>query len=192
MFNLSPKKSSAPKPLWRLQLLTDEYLIEGSVDPDESRVGSSDIFEMACENVLDGGGIEAFHRLSLTGVSVQATGKLSLPDQRYAEWGTAVFNDVIAVIPRDESGLRAAQKAFREYRYPLKVEIFAGPYRLRGKLLSDSTIPRRSPFLLNQVVPLVETEIDNLLPAAKLTGLQADWLLLNGGGLLHGYGITSA
>jgi len=190
MFNLGPKKGSTPRQLWRLQLLTNEYLIEGSINPEESRVGSSDIFEMSCENVLDGGGIEAFHRLSFTDVSVRATGALNLPEQHYPEWGTAVFNDVIAVIPRDEASLQAAQKAFREYRYPLQVEIFAGPYRLRGKLLSDSTIPRRSPFLENQIVPLVEAEIDNLLPGASLHDLQADWLLVNGGGLLYGYGIT--
>jgi hypothetical protein len=190
MFNLGPKKGSAPRQLWRLQLLTNEYLIEGSINPEESRVGSSDIFEMSCEDVLDGGGIEAFHRLSLTDVSVRATGVLSLPEQRYPEWGTAVFNDVIAVFPRDEASLQAAQKAFREYRYPLPVEIYAGSYRLRGKLLSDSTIPRRSPFLENQIVPLVEAEIDNLLPGASLHDLQADWLLVNGGGLLYGYGIT--
>jgi hypothetical protein len=189
MFNLGPKKSPVPRLLWRLQLLTNEYLIEGSINPEESRVGSSDIFEMSCENVLDGGGIEAFHRLSFTDVSVRATGALNLPEQRYSEWGTAVFNDVIAVIPCDESSLQAAQKAFREYRYALQVEIFAGPYRLRGKLLSDSTIPRRSPFLENQIVPLVQAEIDNLLPEAQLSRLQADWLLLNGGGLLHGYGV---
>jgi hypothetical protein len=192
MFNIGPKKPPAPKPLWRLQLLTGEYLVEGSFNPEESKVGSADIFEMSCENILDGGGIEAFHRMSLSDVSVRPTGLLSLPEQSYPEWSTAIFDEVIAVIPRDEASLRAAQKAFREYRYPLQVEIYAGPYRLRGKILSDSSIPRRSPFLMNQIVPLVGAEIDNLLPGANLHGLQAGWLLLNGGGLLHGYGSTGA
>jgi len=188
MFNLGPKKPSAPKPLWRLQLLTEEYLVEGSFNPDEYKVGSADIFEMSCENILDGGGIEAFHRLSLTDVTLNPTGVLSLPEQRYPEWSTAVFDQVIAVIPRDGASLLAAQKAFREYHYPLPVEAYAGPYRLRGKLMSDSSIPTRSPFLMNQVVPLVEAEIDNLLPGARLNSLQAEWLLLNGGGVLHGFG----
>ncbi len=192
MFNLGPKKPVATKPLWRLQLLSEEYLVEGSFNSDEFKVGSSDIFEMSCENILDGGGIEAFHRLSLTGVTLNATGLLSLPEQHYPEWSTAIFDQVIAVIPRDLAGLQAAQKAFREYRYPLPVEVYAGPYRLRGKLLSDSSIPRRSPFLMNQVVPLVEAQIDNLLPGARLSGLQADWLLLNGGGVLHGFGTASS
>jgi hypothetical protein len=187
MFNLGPKKPSVPKPLWRLQLLTGEYLVEGYFNQDEYKVGSADIFEMSCENVLDGGGIEAFHRLGLTEVSVKPTGLLSLPEQAYAEWGTAVFDQVIAVIPRDQASLQAAQKAFQEYRNPLQVEIYAGPYRLRGKLLSDSTIPRRSPFLMNQIVPLAQAEIENLLPGASLPGLQAPWMLLNGG-MLHGYG----
>jgi hypothetical protein len=189
MFNLGPKKPAAPKPLWRLQLLSEEYLVEGSFNQDEFKVGSADIFEMSCENVLDGGGIEAFHRLSLTDVTLNVTGLLSLPELRYPEWNTAVFEQVIAVIPRDPASLQAAQKAFREYRYPLPVEIYAGPYRLRGQLLSDSSIPRRSPFLMNQVVPLVEAEIDNLLPGAKLSGLRSAWLLLNGGGVLHGFGV---
>jgi hypothetical protein len=192
MFNLNPKKPPAPKPLWRLQLLTGEYLIEGCFNPDENKVGSADIFEMTCENVLDGGGIEAFHRLGLTNVEIQPTGVLSLPEQSYAEWGMTDFDQVIAVIPRDEASLQAAQKAFQEYRYPLRAEIYAGPYRLRGKILSDSTIPRRSPFLMNQIVPLVEAEIDNRLPGARLSGLRADWMLLNGGGLMHGYGIVGA
>ena len=191
MFNLGPKKTLTPKPLWQLQLLTGEILIEGSYNPDEFRVGSADIFEMSCENVLDGGGIEAFHRLSLTDVSIKPTGMLDLPPQSYPEWAITVIDQVIAIIPRDEASLQAAQKAFREYRYPLPVEIFAGPYRLRGKILSDSTIPKRSPFLMNQVVPLAEAEIENLLSGAKMKGLRADWLLLNGGGLMHGYGVTA-
>jgi hypothetical protein len=192
MFNLGPKKPPAPKSLWRLQLLTEQYLIEGSFNPDEFRVGSADIFEMSCENVLDGGGIEAFYRISLTEATLRPTGMLDLPELSYPEWSTAVFDQVIAVIPRDPASLQAAQKAFREYRYPLQIESYAGPYRLRGKILSDSSIPRRSPFLMNQVVPLIEAEIDNLLPGAKLSGLGASWLLLNGGGVLHGFGVTNA
>jgi len=191
MFNLGPKKPPAPRPLWRLQLLTGEYLVEGCFNAEEE-VGSADIFEMSCENVLDGGGIEAFHRMSLTEVSVRPTGILSLPEQSYPEWSTAIFDEVIAVIPLDKASLQAAQKAFREYRYPLQVEIYSGPYRLRGKILSDSTIPRRSPFLMNQMAPLVQAEVDNLLPGASLHGFRADWLLLNGGGALHGYGSTGA
>ncbi len=188
MFNLGPKKPAAPKPLWQLQLLSEEYLVEGSFNQDEFRVGSADIFDMSCENILDGGGIEAFHRMSLTDVTVIATGLLSLPELHYPEWSTAIFDQVIAVIPRDPASLQAGQKAFREYRYPLNVEVYAGPYRLRGKLLSDSSIPRRSPFLMNQVVPLVEAEIDHLLPGARLGSLRAEWLLLNGGGAIHGFG----
>jgi len=191
MFNLGPKKPPAPRLFWRLQLLTEEYLVEGLFNPEE-KVGSADIFEMSCENVLDGGGIEAFHQMSLTAVTLKATGLLVLPEQSYPEWSTAIFEHVIAVIPRDEASLQAAHKAFREYRYPLPVEIYAGPYRLRGKVVSDSTIPRRSPFLMNQMVPLVEAEIDNLLPGAALHGLRADWLLLNGGGSLHGFGSAGA
>ena len=192
MFNLGPKKTLTPKPLWQLQLLTGEILIEGSYNPDEFRVGSADIFEMSCENVLDGGGIEAFHRLSLTDVSIKPTGMLDLPPQSYPEWAITVIDQVIAIIPRDKASLQAAQKAFREYRYPLPVEIFAGPYRLRGKILSDSTIPKRSPFLMSQIAPLAEAEINNLLPGARMKGLRADWLLLNGGGLMHGYGLAVA
>ena len=190
MFNIGPKKPPAPKPLWRLQLLSGEYLVEGSFNPDEYKVGSADIFEMSCENVLDGGGIEAFHRLGLTDVSLKPSGVLNLPEQRFPEWSTALFDQVIAVIPRDEASLQAAQKAFREYRYPLPVELYAGSYRLRGKLLSDSSIPKRSPFLMNQVAPLAEAEIDNLLPGASLLGLRAEWLLVNGGGVMHGFGYT--
>jgi hypothetical protein len=182
MFNIGPKKVLTPKTLWRLQLLTAEYLIEGSFNPDENKVGSADIFEMTCENILDGGGIEAFHRLGLSDVSVQPTGVLNMTEQRYPEWGMTVFDQVVAVIPRDEASRQAAQRAYQD----------AGPYRLRGKILSDSTIPRRSPFLMNQIVPLVEAEIDNLLPGARLSDLRADWMLLNGGGMMHGYGVTGA
>jgi hypothetical protein len=192
MFNLGPKKPPASRPLWRLQLLTSEYLIEGSFRPEENMVGSANIFEMACESTLDGGGVEAFHRLQLSAVQLQPTGQLAAPARSYPEWGIPVFDNVLAILPKDEDSLQAAQKAFKEYRYPLQVEIFMGPYRLRGKLLADSTIPLRSPFVMSQIVPLVEAEIDNLLPGAQLTGLRADWLLLNGSALMHGYGITGA
>ncbi len=188
MFNLAPRKALPQKPLWRLQLLTGDYLIDGSLNPDEYLVGSSNIFDLACESTLDAGGIEAFHRLQLSQVQLQPTGLLALPARSYAFWDMPVFDQVLAIIPRDDLSLQAAQKAFKEYRYPLPVDLYAGHYRLQGKILSDSTIPRRSPFLMSQLVPLVEAEIASLLPGAQLPPLHADWLLLNGHALMHGYG----
>jgi len=192
MFNLVPKKPGAQKTLWRLQLLTSQYLIEGSFPVDEYRVGTMDIFDLASDSTLDEGGIEAFLHLHLTDVSVQPTGVRDISEQAYTEWGMYGFNEVVAVIPKNESSLKAAQKAFKEYRYPIAVELYAGPYRLRGKILSDSTIPRRSPFLNSPIVPMEEVEIESLLPGGgKMVKRKIPWLLLNGRGLLHGYGIVN-
>ena len=192
MFNLVPKKPGAQKTLWRLQLLTSQYLIEGSFPVDEYRVGTMDIFDLASDSTLDEGGIEAFLHLHLTDVSVQPTGVRDISEQEYTEWGMYGFNEVVAVIPKNESSLKAAQKAFKEYRYPIAVELYAGPYRLRGKILSDSTIPRRSPFLNSPIVPMEEVEIESLLPGGgKMVKRKIPWLLLNGRGLLHGYGIVN-
>lgn len=189
MFNLGPKKAAVPKPLWRLQLLTSEYLIEGNFQPEENLVGSANIFEMACENTLDEGGIEAFQRLQLSDVQLHPTGLLVTTARLYPQWSIPAFDHVLAILPRDEASLQAAQKAFKEYRYPLPVEVFAATYRLRGRLLSDSTIPGRSPFAISQLIPLAEAEIESLLPGARLTGLRADWMLLNGNVMMHGYGM---
>ncbi len=191
MFNLVPKKP-ASRPYWRLRLLTSEYLVEGSFYPDEYKVGSANIFELAGDPTLDGGGAEAFHRLQLYDVALTPTGLLTLPVQTYPEWGLPVIDCLIALIPGDEASLLAAQKAFKEFRYPLHADVYASSYRLSGCLLSDSTIPRRSPFMVSQLVPLVQAEIHTLLPAASWPGLRVDWALLNGVAFMHGYGLTAA
>ncbi len=192
MFNLGPKKPVPPKTLWRLQILTSQYLIEGSFAVDEDRVGTMDIFDLASDSTLNEGGIEAFSHLRLTDVRLLPTGSRDFSEQSFDEWGIYRFNEVVAVIPKNESSLSAAQKAFKEYRYPLAAELYAGPYLLKGKILSDSTIPRRSPFLNSPLVPMQDVEIQSLLPGAKIASLQAAWLILNGGGLLHGYGMRQA
>lgn len=192
MFNLGPKKPATQKTLWLLQLLTSQYLVEGSFAVDEYRVGTMDIFDLASDGTLDEGGIEAFSHLRLTDVRLLPTGSRDFSEQTYDEWGIYRFNEVVAVIPRNALSLSAAQKAFKEYRYPLDAELYAGPYMLKGKILSDSTIPRRSPFLNSPLVPMQDVEIVSLLPGAKVASLQAAWLILNGGGLLHGYGMRQA
>jgi len=190
MFNLVPKKP-APRACWRLRLLTSEYLVEGSFYPDEYKVGSANIFELASDPTLDGGGAEAFQRLQLYDVGLLPTGLLILPVQTYPEWGLSVTDHVIALIPGDEASLQTAQKAFKEFRYPLQADVFASSYRLSGCLMSDSTIPHRSPFMVSQFIPMVQAEIHSLAPAAAWGGLQAAWALLNGNALMHGYGLRN-
>ncbi|CAG0968792.1 hypothetical protein ANRL3_01360 [Anaerolineae bacterium] len=183
------KKQTAKTP-WTVESLTTEYLVSGSVREEDYKTGGDDLFAMACLGDLSDSGIDAFQQLRLANAHIQPTGNLVTLEQSFSEWEMPMLDLVVAIIPRDQVCLQAAQKAFKDYRHPMEVVLYAGPYAIRAKLMSDDADQSRSPFMMTQVLPLTDAIIDCQLPGAKLKGFAVPWLLLNGGGLLHGIGFV--
>lgn len=190
MFNLGPKKQTTSI-TWNIKLLTKEYLIEGLFNPEEYTSGGDNVFALAATSEMDEGGIDAFQRLRLFNVHVQPTGNLVTPDQSFPEWGMLALDEVVAIIPNDESSSETAKKAFKDYRYPIEVAIYSGTYYIRAKLMADNSSQKKSPFAMTGIIPLTDAEIDCQLPGAKLTKFSVPWLLLNAGASLHGYGVLA-
>jgi hypothetical protein len=124
--------------------------------------------------------------LLLTAVHIQPTGNLAMPVQSFSKWLWIPGSTLVAIIPNDDASRQAAQQAFKDYKSPVGAVVYVGPYRIRGSLLSDR--PDRPSPSRASLLPLQGAEIDSQLPGGKPTGLQASWLLLNGG-LSHGLGM---
>ncbi len=183
MFGAKKETTTA---LWKIQILTTDYLVEGSVAPD--KVGGQNIWERASQLAVADGGAAAFRQLRLSDAKLQPTGNLKLPAQTFAEWNMTTADAVIAIIPNDAGSLQAGQKAFKDFSHPMTGVVFAGPYVMQAKLLSDSGDRNRSPFSMTEFLPVADAKIDCLLPDAALKDFRVPWLLLKGTGLLHGYG----
>ncbi|MBI4790469.1 MAG: hypothetical protein HY782_25850 [Chloroflexi bacterium] len=189
MFGLGAKKQPASKTGWNIKLLTKAYLVEGSFQPKDYESGGLDVFALAAASAMAEGGLDAFKHLRLTDVRVQPTGNLASSEESFSEWGLLALDEIVAIIPNDQASLESAQKAFKDYRHPMDVVVYAGPYRIHAKLMADTADRKRSPFAMTQIIPLTDAEIECQLPGAKLTKLPVAWLLLNGSASLHGYGV---
>ncbi len=190
MFNLGSKKQSASS-VWNIKLLTKEYLVEGTFHPKEYELGGDNVFALAATSSMNEGGIDAFQRLRLFNTHIQPTGNLISNEQSFSEWSMLTLNEVVAIIPNDETSLETAKKAFNDYRHPLEVLVYSGTYRIHAKLLSDTASQKQSLFAMTGIIPLTDAKIDCQLPGAKLKNFSVPWLLLNAGASLHGCGILA-
>ena len=135
-----------------------------------------------------------------TAVQIQPTGNLTTPAQSFPEWTLGCCANVVAVIPNDDASRQDAQKAFKDWKYPVNAVVYAGPYRIHGTVLSQKADKFRLPSPPTTAAwtdwggggfPIREAEIDCQLPGSKLIGLQVPWLLLNAW-VIHGFGVDQA
>jgi hypothetical protein len=193
MFGSDAKKQTTGKAPWALQILTTEHLIEGSFYADKYKSGGEDIFAQSTTVDEDETTSDTFVNIRLLEARLQPTGNLTTPVQTFPGLELPTFDLVVAIIPADPASLQSAQKAYKGYRHPLDAVIYAGPYLMRGKVLSDYADGSRSPFTDTQFLPLVDVEIDCQVQGARLSSFRAPWLLLNGS-QVHAYwlnGITA-
>jgi len=187
MFN--SKKQTTPKLPWAIQVLTTEYMIDGSVQPDEY----SGIFQPLNYR----GGPAPLQLKTWKTVQIQPTGNLTMPVPSFSAWTLGCAANVVAIIPNDDASRQDALKAFKDWKYPIKATIFAGPYCIRGTVMA----PKANGFQLPDApgtltwtnwggggFPIMDAEVDSLLPGAKLTGLRVPWLLLNAW-VIQGFGL---
>lgn len=194
MIGTGAKKQTHGQAPWSLQILTTEHLIEGSFYADKNKVDDEDIFTHSTEVYEEGETIsDSFVDIRLLEARLRPTGNLTTPVQTFPGLELPTFNLVVAIIPADPASLQSAQKAYKSYRYPIEAVVFAGPYLIRGKVLSDNADGSHSPFSDTQFLPLVDVEIDCQVQGARLSSFRAPWLLLNGS-QVHAYwlnGITA-
>ncbi len=151
-----------------VQVLTTEYLIEGHSDPKDT--------------LLDYLFVSELHErpdVILTNAQVRPTGSLSISAFTCPVWEGVYSTPVVAIIPRDEAGIQKARKAWKDFKYPFKVEIFSGPYAIQGTIMSSE---KDEPFNFgsNFIYSLMtDAEIDNLAPGSKLGHLSAPVIALN-------------
>ena len=160
------KKPPVSEMPWAIQVLTTEYLMDGTVQPDvyRSPAYNGDLFVAASDTVGESG-LKTFQFLHLTAVQVKPTGNLTTPVQSFSEWRLAACANVVAIIPNDDASQQAAQKAFKHCKYPVGAVVYAGPYRIRGTALSDSAGSLHAPLMTEwSLLPIQEAEIDSQLP----------------------------
>jgi len=196
MNGATTKKPPIDQAPWSIQILTTQHLIEGSFYADKNKVDGDDIFAQSAaegkDDSEDGRILEAFEGMRLMEARIQPTGNLTTQVQNFPGLELPTFDQVVAIIPADQASLRSAQKAYKNYRYPLDAVIYAGHYLLRAKLLSDHVDASCSPFANTWLVPLMNVMVDCQVQGARLISFQVPWLLLNAS-LVHAFwvdGIT--
>jgi hypothetical protein len=157
MFQLPP----APKTQWAVEVLTGDYLIAGAVDADRNKLAVQ----------VAGGVLDDFRIFS---ACWQPRGILAAPTDLAAPWALDYADSLVALIPRDQASLDYAQKANSSWRYAVPAEVYVGPYRFRGSVLSPDKPLRvfagyTTGFVAQQV------QISSLLPSARLSGLKAPY-----------------
>jgi hypothetical protein len=180
----SSKKQTTPMMPWAVQILTTEYLIDGSVQPSEYSIAGKDMFVEANKDFEDEGGTRGIRYRTWREGKVQPTGNLTSPVQYFTKLTLGACANLVAIIPNDDACRQAAKKAFQKYQHPVSATVYAGPYHIRGTALTHTTDQIRLFGHDGGLLPFQNAEIESQLPGARLTGLKAPWLLLNGG-MIH-------
>ena len=159
-------KKNQPSPPFVLQVLTTEYLIEGTIDGN-ARIYFPQSQALGCIP------------LHLTSVQIQPTRLVDTPTQTYTQfevWG----NSAVALIPRVEVTQMAQYEGWRIPKIPLRGLFYFGSYLVQGTLMRG----RDDSF--ESEVPMFDVTITNQAPGAHWGELRAPFALMNIH-WLHGY-----
>ena len=153
-----------PKQQCAMQILTLDYLIDGTVDLDD---------ELIC--IFEGGSgyYEARDTLTITSARIQPAGNLTTPTTYAPQWMLSSRGGVVAFIPQDETGTQALLKAAPGKTFSFRAVIYAGPYIIQASLLPGDLF-ERSAFIHAQ-----DAEINCQVPGAQLKAFTAPWILFN-------------
>ncbi len=176
MFKNNSKKTQV-LPHWSLQVLTQDYLLTGEFKFNNEFVSATEILEDFLR--LIGTQVTAAHGslgFTLTAAHLQPTGQYVTPAQTFSEL-TVDMRTVVAFIPDNEECTSALKQQFEKFKYPFAASFMAGPYLIRGTLLSNYAAIT---WDTTAFFPVAQASLACQLPGAKLTGLQVPWLLLNG------------
>jgi len=173
MFHTGPKKP-VNKRTWAVQILTRDYLVAGQLQP---RIDDADEYFTDLLRLLKQGTEHNHYPLPLLNAEVRPASNVAAPARTYAQWSISLGPNVIAFIPGDDDSRGALRKQFDNFKHPFPATLYAGYYQVQATLLADSILGWSE---LQSFLPLVDAQIDCLLPGAQLTHWQVPWLLLNG------------
>jgi len=151
------KKKQALPP-FTLQVLTTEFLIDGTVEGDTS--------------LYFAGQDTSIPPLQLTSVKIQTTGSVEIPIQTCAHFLVMGIN-VVALIPRMEVTQMAEYEFWTLGKKPFLGVLHVGPYEMQGKLmlLAENHFERQ--------IPIFDVRIASRVPGAHLGELFAPFALVN-------------
>lgn len=162
------EKKKQPLPPFTLQVLTTEYLIEGTVDgntrlyfPQPNELGSKP--------------------LNLTSVQIQPTRTLETPAQtlsQFAAWG----DSTVALIPRVDITQMPQYGVWSVPKIPLRGLFYFGSYLVQGTLM------RLRDDSFDSEMPMFDVTINNQARGVHFSELRAPFALMNLH-WLHGYEI---
>ena len=159
------RKKKSPVPPYTLQVLTTEYLIEGTVEGD---MGLS-FPEDEKENTP----------LQLNSVKIQTTKPVDIPAM-FCEQFIIMGDNLVALIPRIEIDQLQQYEAWQENDVPVEGVFYAAQYKMTGKLMFLSE------DLHEREMPIVDVHITSLTPGTHWGEIYAPFALLNTH-WLHGY-----
>ena len=152
-------KKKAAAPPYILQVLTTEYLIEGTVP------GSAYLVVGA--------------PLNLTSAQILPTRAAGVPPQALAQF-TVLGAAAVAFIPRVELDQLEQYAVWKQYSNPLSGVFYVGPYMIRGRMMVTSL------GLPKEEAPVFDVHITCQVPGTSWAGLYAPFALVNTF-WLHGY-----
>jgi hypothetical protein len=130
----------------RVQVLTLEYLIDGTV-------------ELSGQNLI--------RLFVLTDLSMRAARGATPPEPGGSTWAIGEdYGGLIAVAPLDAAGHEALERYASTGKHEVQADVFTGPYRVRGTILA----PDDDPSVLANLGRLMvrEPEVECLAPGATL------------------------
>ena len=158
MFNLE-----TPSTKWAVQVLTLDYLIDGSLDSERDKTS----FRLQGHDVSP---------LPVTSARFRPTGALSVSPPPAVPWILIYGDQLVAIIPKDEAALANACQLNAMFKVQVRAEVYAGPYVIRGQVLSPDGSLRV--FEGYTGFPVEEAEIKCLIPGAQLGVLKAPYVLV--------------
>ena len=161
MFDLE----APPTMNWAVQILTVDYLIEGTIDGSRERPAF---------NLVSGDA----RAIRVDQPQVTSTGRLDVPARPAVPWALVYGNELVAIIPRDQASLNYALRANESFKTPIPGEVYAGPYVFSGTIMS----PDRKLRIVEgyTAVVLQNVTIDCLASGTSMSRLQAPYVMVLG------------
>lgn len=151
------KDKPVPQP-FVMQVLTTEYLIEGTAPGDT--------------HLSNFRGLDFWSPFRLTSVRITTTGPTKVPAQ-YVPQFMVSGNSVVALLPRMEISQMADYEAWIEHKIPCAGMFHVGPYLIGGTMM----------FLcedrIEEEMPMTDVQIRHIVPEAALGELSAPFILVN-------------
>jgi len=154
------KKQQQPLPPYFLQVLTTQYLIEGTV------AGDTFLHFPALDTIGP-------PLLCVASAQLQATGATDLANRACARFMVMGAN-AVALVPGVDMGQLPQADTWRIPKVPVRGVFCFGPYVVQGTLVLSGE------GRINITMPMYDLRIASYVPGSRWDGLQAPFGLVNG------------